>query len=89
MSELLDKILATRSAEHWTDDRRAALRVLTSRYASGDESQQLVDDIVSLVPARSSLDPDSSASLFSVWLLNRAGAMVRAIDLLRKAKAVP
>ena len=89
MSELLDKILATRSAEHWTSDRRAALRALAIRYANGDESQQLVEDVVSLVPSRSTMDPDSSASLFSTWLLNRAGAMVRSVDLVRKSKAVP
>jgi hypothetical protein len=77
---LFDRIVAERDPTVWTDLRKTTMRNLVSAYIDGTETALHFTAIKALVPARTLTDPDSSKSLFGMWLMRRAHATLRNLD---------
>lgn len=68
---LFDRLVAERDPAVWTPAQTAALRALVVAYVAGNETDAHLDAISDLVPPRTALDPESSRSVFGLWMHRR------------------
>lgn len=79
---ILDRLIAERDPEIWTDPVKASFRALVVAYINGDERDPHLDAIADLVPRRQLVDPEASSSVFGEWLFKRCHASVRRVTKL-------
>lgn len=79
---ILDRLIAERDPDIWTDPVKTSFRALVVAYINGDERDPHLDAIADLVPRRQLVDPEASASVFGTWLLKRWQVSVRRVTKL-------